>query len=232
MEGFDTMNNVFSTAEAARICGMSTATMIRRFDEGKIQGYRLPGSGFRRIPREALIEFGRAYDLPIEFSNGSAKPTAAKVDSAGRPGQGAVREPAHADAKRVLVVEDDEALAGIMVRTLEKAGFEVEHASDGLHTGFLAQRFRPDAIVLDIMLPGLDGREVCRLVRGNERLSATRIIAVTALSGERDKAEIFESGVDDYLAKPFALDELVWRVKKLLLPASVEAAKQASSGAQ
>jgi len=225
------MDNVLSTAEAARVCGMSTATMIRRFDEGKVQGYRLPGSGFRRIPREALVEFCRAYDLPLDFSNGSAKPIAAKADPAGRTGRSAVRKPARADAKRVLVVEDDEALAGIMVRALEKAGFEVKHAANGFRAGFLARSLRPDAIVLDIMLPGLDGREVCRLMRQDARLSATKIIAVTALSGERDKAEIFESGVDDFLGKPFALDELVWRVKKLLAAAPAEAQK-VSSGAR
>ena len=217
------MKRVFSTAEAARICGMSTMTMIRRFDAGMIKGYRLPGSGFRKIPRVALVEFGRKYSLPLDFSNGVAAPVREDRDDAASADKGK-------GAKRVLVVEDDAPLAQVMVRTLERAGFEVRHAANGFHAGFLAGSFRPDAVVLDIMLPGLDGREVCRLMRQDGRLDGTKIIAVTALTSDRDRSEIFEAGVDDYLAKPFALDELVWRVKKLLLPA--EAKAEAISGAQ
>jgi len=217
--------DVFSTAEAARICGLSTMTIIRRFDAGMIRGYRLPGSKFRRIPREALVEFGKKYSLALDFSNGSAAPVRGEGDRA------VSTDNRDKGESRVLVVEDDASLAPIMVRALEKARFEVKHAANGFRAGFLAGSFRPDAIVLDIMLPGLDGREVCKLIRGDERVAATKIIAVTALSGERDKAEIFESGVDDFLGKPFALDELVWRVKKLLAAAPAEAQK-VSSGAR
>ena len=221
-----TKKNVFSTAEAARICGLSTMTIIRRFDAGMIKGYLLPGSKFRRIPRAALIEFARKYSLALDFSNGSAAPRNGTKDGDARG------EERREGASRILVVEDDASLAPIMGRALEKAGFEVRHAANGFQAGFLAGSFRPDAIVLDIMLPGLDGREVCQLIRRDARVKGTKIIAVTALTNERDRAEIFAAGVDDYLAKPFALDELVWRMKKLLAAAPAEADQKVSSGAR
>jgi len=115
---------------------------------------------------------------------------------------------------RVLVVEDDATVAEVVRTYLKHAGLEIEHAADGVTALSLAWRSTPDLVVLDLMLPGLSGLEVC------SRLRQTRpdlpVIMLTALGEESDRLLGLETGADDYLVKPFSPRELVLRVQSVL----------------
>src|SRR2546428_4035224 len=117
---------------------------------------------------------------------------------------------------RILVVEDDQDIAQLVARYLEKAGFAPEVVPSGRDalTAIAAQA--PDLIVLDLMLPQVDGLEVCRAVRATEATAAIPIIMLTARAEESDRIVGLELGADDYLAKPFSPNELVARVRALL----------------
>jgi DNA-binding response OmpR family regulator len=112
---------------------------------------------------------------------------------------------------RVLVVEDDPIIRQTVAYALGRAGFEVSAAADGPEGIDLAHRENPDCIVLDLMLPGLDGYRFAEEVRRTN--SEVAIIMVTALDGERDTVRGLDAGADDYLTKPFAMEELLARVR-------------------
>ena len=113
----------------------------------------------------------------------------------------------------VLVVEDATELAQVISRELRSAGYDVLHAADGASALDLHAKFAPDVILLDWMLPGVNGLEVVRKVR---QTSATPVLMVTARGEETDRVIGLEVGADDYLTKPFSMRELVARVRALL----------------
>ncbi|WP_448006752.1 response regulator transcription factor [Agromyces bauzanensis] len=115
--------------------------------------------------------------------------------------------------RRVLLVDDDPTVAEVASSYLRATGFVVEEAGDGFAALHAAERFSPDLIVLDRMLPGIDGLEVFRRLR--ERVT-TPVILLTALGSEDDRIAGLEAGADDYLAKPFSPRELVLRVQSVL----------------
>jgi len=117
---------------------------------------------------------------------------------------------------RILVVEDDQDIAQLVARYLEKGGFVPEVVSSGRDALTAVAAQAPDLIVLDLMLPQLDGLEVCRAVRAREATAAIPIIMLTARAEESDRIVGLELGADDYLAKPFSPNELVARVRALL----------------
>ncbi|HZW83729.1 MAG TPA: response regulator transcription factor [Candidatus Deferrimicrobium sp.] len=117
---------------------------------------------------------------------------------------------------RILVVDDEEYIQELLKFNLEKEGFEVVLAGNGGQALDLTQKLLPDLIVLDIMLPGMDGLEVCKLIRQNPEFSSTPVIMLTARGEELDKVLGLELGADDYLTKPFSPRELVARVKARL----------------
>lgn len=114
---------------------------------------------------------------------------------------------------RVLVVDDEEALTTTIAYNLRREGYEVEAVSDGEQALEVAKATQPDLIVLDLMLPGMDGFEVCRQIR---RTSAIPILMLTARDEEIDRVVGLEIGADDYMTKPFSMRELVARVKAML----------------
>ncbi len=124
-----------------------------------------------------------------------------KVSSGSRP------------VKKILIVEDEPTLAATLKYNLEREGYNVTTVADGEAGLSSARAQRPDLIVLDLMLPGLDGFEVCRIIR---RESATPILMLTAKTDEVDKVVGLELGADDYVTKPFSMRELLARVRALL----------------
>jgi DNA-binding response OmpR family regulator len=117
---------------------------------------------------------------------------------------------------RILIVEDDPDIAELVARYLDKAGFITERAASGREALQAIAARTPGLVVLDLMLPHIDGLEVCRLVRANETTAAVPIIMLTARAEESERIVGLELGADDYLAKPFSPNELVARVRALL----------------
>jgi DNA-binding response OmpR family regulator len=116
-------------------------------------------------------------------------------------------------AEKILVVEDELTLQETLAYNIKHQGYMVETASDGLAALEVARRTHPDLIILDIMLPGIDGFEVCRILRQE---MSTPVLMLTARDDEIDRVVGLEVGADDYLTKPFSMRELLARVKALL----------------
>ncbi len=130
---------------------------------------------------------------------------------------GAQGKPAAEDSRpRLLVIDDEQSIVDFIRLGMRYEGFRVEDAGDGVSGFDAAQRLRPDLIILDVMLPGMDGIEVCRRLRENEATADIPILMLTAKDEVRDRVEGLESGADDYLTKPFSFEELLARVRALL----------------
>jgi DNA-binding response OmpR family regulator len=118
--------------------------------------------------------------------------------------------------KRVLIAEDEESIVASLEFLMRSCGYETRVVRDGdLALGCLAD-FRPDLVLLDIMLPGRSGFEVCQWIRNDARLHATRVLMLTAKGGAGDVAKGLAAGADDYMSKPFATKDLVARARALL----------------
>lgn len=182
---------IFTTGEAAKVCKVSQQTIIRCFDSGRLGGFRVPGSKFRRIPRDELIRFMRANDIPLETLEGKTR--------------------------RVLVVDDDPKILELFKDVLERAGgFAVRTASTGYDAGMLTESFRPHLIVLDYMLPDINGNVVCKRVRESEALHDTKVLVVSGVVEADEVDRLMDSGADGFIKKPFDLRELVARIEALL----------------
>ena len=182
---------VFTTGEAAKICKVSQQTIIRCFDNGTLKGFRVPGSRFRRIPRDQLFAFMKDNGIPTDA-----------LESGKR---------------KVLIVDDDEELVELLVDVFAKDGrFDIKTANNGFDAGMLVKEFRPDLVVLDVMLPDINGREVCQRVRSDNTLEAVKIICISGMV-EADKVqELRDSGANDFMQKPFTVDRLLERCCELL----------------
>jgi excisionase family DNA binding protein len=191
-EGMDErMKTVFTTGEAAKICKVSQQTIIRCFDNGQLKGFRVPGSRFRRIPREALYKFMRDNGIPTDA-----------LESGKR---------------KVLLVDDDAELVELMTKVLDEDGrFETRIASNGFDAGMMVKEYRPDIIVLDVMLPDINGKEVCHRVRADSTLEEVRILCISGMVEDDKIQELRLSGADDFLHKPFDIEYLIERMCVLL----------------
>jgi two-component system phosphate regulon response regulator PhoB/two-component system alkaline phosphatase synthesis response regulator PhoP len=118
--------------------------------------------------------------------------------------------------QRILVVEDEEAILEIVSQALRRNGYEITSASDGDSALEKAFALRPDLVILDLMLPKMDGWEVCRRLRADKETAAIPILMLTARRDEKDVVEGLDIGADDYMKKPFSLAELTARVRALL----------------
>ncbi|MDO8689601.1 MAG: response regulator transcription factor, partial [Dehalococcoidia bacterium] len=129
-------------------------------------------------------------------------------------------------SKKILLVDDDPVLLDTLRYRLSREGFEIVTAEDGVSGLDLARKERPDLLVLDLMLPELDGFDVCRIFR---KESDTPILMLTARESETDKVVGLELGADDYLTKPFSLRELIARIRALLRRSAAGGAKADST---
>ena len=185
------MKTVFTTGEAAKICNVSQQTIIRCFDSGQLKGFRVPGSRFRRIPRDVLYRFMKDNGIPTDALE------------SGR--------------RKALIVDDDEELVELIRDVFDADGrFDVRVANNGFDAGMMVKEYKPDIIVLDGMLPDINGKEVCQRVRSDSTLDDVRIICISGMV-EADKIDdLKEAGADDFMQKPFEVDALFARVCDLL----------------
>ena len=121
---------------------------------------------------------------------------------------------AQEQAQKILVVDDERSISDLIATSLRFVGFEVETATNGSEALTVAEAFRPDAVVLDVMMPGMDGFEVCKKLRDDgQRIG---VLFLTAKDTTEDKINGLTVGGDDYMTKPFSLEELIARLKAIL----------------
>lgn len=118
--------------------------------------------------------------------------------------------------KKILVIEDEKDLAELLVFNLEKEGFKMLSSYDGINGLEMARREEPDLIVLDLMLPGMMGTEVCKELRKEPRTALIPVLMLTAKGEEIDRVVGFEVGADDYIVKPFSMRELLLRIRAII----------------
>jgi excisionase family DNA binding protein len=187
----DKMKDLLTTGEAAEICKVSQQTIIRCFDAGRLEGFRIPGSKFRRIPRQSLIKFMKENNIPLD-----------SLES-GR--------------KKVLIVDDDAEIVELLVDVLGREGkFDTRTASSGYDAGILTEQFRPDLILLDYMLPDVNGNIVCQTIRRNPEFENIKIIIVSGVIKQDEIDQLLKSGAEGFIRKPFDIAELTDRIAAIL----------------
>jgi len=185
------MKTVFTTGEAAKICKVSQQTIIRCFDNGTLKGFRVPGSRFRRIPRDQLFNFMKDNGIPTDALESGKK--------------------------KLLIVDDDAELIELMSEAFERDGrFDIRTANNGFDAGMKVKEFRPDLVILDVMLPDINGKEVCQRVRSDESLDMVKIICISGMIEQDKVADLKEAGANDFIQKPFQVDRLIERSCDLL----------------
>jgi excisionase family DNA binding protein len=186
-----TMKDLFTTGEAADICRVSQQTIIRCFDSGRLQGFRVPGSKFRRIPRQNLIQFMKENSIPLD-----------NLESG---------------KKKVLVVDDDGEIVELITEILLRDGrFELETASSGYEAGITTEQFQPDLILLDYMLPDINGNIVCQTIKKNPKLANTKVIIVSGVIKQDEIDQLLKFGAEDFIKKPFTVTELTDKITATL----------------
>jgi two-component system OmpR family response regulator len=182
---------VFTTGEAAEVCKVSQQTIIRCFDSGRLKGFRVPGSRFRRIPRDELIRFMRDNNIPTDIlDNGK---------------------------RRILVVDDDPQIVELFIDVLSRdKRYDVKSAATGYDAGLLTEQFRPDLMILDYMLPDINGNVVCKRVRENPELTGMKVIIVSGVVNQSEIDELLKAGADEFVKKPFNIEKLLQRIEQLL----------------
>ncbi len=182
---------VYTTGEAAEICKVSQQTIIRCFDAGRLKGFRVPGSRFRRIPRDELVRFMKANEIPTdEIEVGK---------------------------KRILVVDDDPQIVELF-KDLLTAGdrYEVRTAATGYDAGVVTTEFKPDLMILDYMLPDINGNVVCRTIRKNPDLVTMKIVIVSGVVNREEIDDLLDAGANAFIKKPFDVRDIMDRVAALL----------------
>ncbi|HNZ18841.1 MAG: response regulator [Candidatus Hydrogenedentes bacterium] len=185
----DHEQKAFTTFEAAKICHVTHHSIKNWIKQGLIKASRTPG-GHYRILEEDLDSFREKYDM-FPRDKGPMK-------------------------KRVMIVDDEPDALAMMENILMDEGFELIKVSNATEVGLRAAQLSPDLILLDFLMPEINGFEVSKALRNNELTRSIPIMAVTALTKEQDIERIFECGADEYLAKPFRIDQLLEKVRELI----------------
>lgn len=178
--------SVFTTFETAKLCHVSPLSIINWVNAGRLPAFRTPG-GHRRIRREDLIRFMRENGIPLpeELREGSGRP-------------------------KVLVVDDEASIRDVMAEHLTTRAnpYEVLTAADGFEAGRLVATFRPDVVLLDLRMPGLDGFQICRTIKADPDSASTIVIAMTGFYSPETEARILECGALRCFAKPIEPSKL------------------------
>lgn len=185
----------FTTSEVARFCEVSNDGVLKWIKSGKLRAFATPG-GHYRVSAEDFRSFLTRYDIPFEESLFGAAPA----------------------PPCVLVVDDDPDIREIVRRRLLEldAGLRIEEASDGYDAGIQIGSLQPDLVIVDILMPRVDGFSLCRSIRANPKTQEIKVLAITALPEEANIRRMYEAGADLCLVKPLDFRELGRAVRRLL----------------
>ncbi len=178
--------SVFTTFETAKLCHVSPLSIINWVNAGRLPAFRTPG-GHRRIRREDLIRFMKDNGIPLpeDLQEGSGR-------------------------RKILVVDDESSIREVLAEhlTTRPQPFEVSTAADGFEAGRLVATFRPDVVLLDLKMPGLDGFQICRTIKADPDSSSTIVIAMTGYHSAETEQRILECGAVRCFSKPIEPSKL------------------------
>ena len=186
-------HEILTTADVARYCHVTTDGVLKWIRAEKLKAFSTPG-GHYRIYKNDFRGFLEKFSMPID------------------QGFFTVERP------RILVVDDEPVIVEIISRSLtdETEGYMIDTAVDGYEAGYKLGKFRPDLVIMDLMMPGMDGFELCRRIRTNPTTTSTRVLAITGYPGGSTLERIYDVGADLCMVKPLQLDTLRKEVSRLL----------------
>ena len=182
--------DVYTIPEAARICSVGRTTMWRWVKSGELKVSMTLGGKYRisKADLEKFIIKNNIYPLTHK----------------------------HSPRGKILIVDDDRNIQRVFTSVLLNEGYETETASDGFEAGIKVMQFKPDLIILDLFMPGMDGFDVCERMKKNSSTSHIKILAVTGYDTKESKDRIMQIGANGYLVKPMEKNKMLKMVKDLL----------------
>lgn len=176
--------DVLTTGEVAKICNVAPRTVSKWFDTGVLKGYRIPGSKDRRIPVSQLMRFMKEHGIPFDgIASGKT---------------------------RILIVDDEQEIVDVLHKALsEQANYEVRSATNGFQAGLECDRFKPHVMLLDVHLGEADVRNIANMVRSDDDLQMTKIIAMSGKMTDGQLQSLRTTGFDGYLKKPFQVRQVI-----------------------
>ncbi len=196
--------NVFTVNQVSEFLQVSPQTIVNWIEAGRLKAYRTAG-GHRRVERSDLEAFIKEHDMPAF-------------------GISPVREEEGKKMKRILVVDDDQVIVETLTAGLEEDehAYDVISAADGFEAGIQVSHFKPDLLILDIMMPDIDGYEVCRKLKSTEETKHIKIIVLSGYLDEENYKKMREYGADLCFSKPLPLEKLKEEIAQLLYPGGDE----------
>jgi excisionase family DNA binding protein len=176
--------DVLTTGEVAKICNVASRTVSKWFDSGQLRGYRIPGSKDRRIPVSSLVRFMKSHGIPLDgLMSGNT---------------------------RVLIVDGDEEVGGQLREILaEQTNYDIRAAASAFQAGIECERYRPHVMLVDIHMFEGDGQGVCNVLRENDDLQVTKVIAMSGKLTDGQVAQLTHQGYDGALRKPFSVRQVI-----------------------
>lgn len=189
----------FTTSEVARYCAVTNDGVLKWIKSGKLRAFSTPG-GHYRVSSDDFREFLEKYDIPVDEGFFSGAPR----------------------TRTVLVVDDEPDIREIVRRILKETEptLRIEEASDGYEAGIKIGHLQPDLVIMDIMMPRVDGLQLCRSIRENPETRAIKVLAITAFPEQDAIRKMYDAGADLCLIKPLQFDHFRLEVLRLLNEAS------------
>lgn len=187
---------LLTTGEVARFCHVTSAAVLNWIKSGNLKAYKSPGK-HHRIRFEDLLDFLKKYEMFIPKE---------------------LKEIRDSAKKTILVVEDDNIFREVLKEHLSDRykDFKVYVAENALEAGCYMERTKPDLVILDLKLPGISGFDFCRVIRQMLPNHETKILAMSGFIPDAEKQKVIEKGADDFISKPFKLDDLDRCIKRLI----------------
>ena len=183
--------DVLTTGEVAKICNVASRTVSKWFDSGQLRGYRIPGSKDRRIPVSSLVRFMKSHGIPLDgLMSGNT---------------------------RVLIVDQDQEVGEKLKEILgEQTNYDVRVSSSAFEAGIECERFRPHVMLLDLHLSDGEGQAVAKVLRENDDLQVTKLIAMSGKLTDGQVAQLGHQGYDGALRKPFSVRQVIDSIESTL----------------
>jgi len=184
-------NNMVSIPEAASYSAVSRWTIWKYVRSGELKAFRTPG-GHYRILKTDLENFMRDKGM-YSFPSGDGY-----------------------RSKKILIVDDEPRILDLLKKMLSKSRYQIDTASNGFEAGIKVLQFKPDIILLDLFMPGMDGFEVSKKIKESPETASVKILVMTGFDSEENRARIMAIGVDGYMLKPLDMEALQNNIQRLL----------------